>query len=95
MSFSFFVQFYDGKLEEYGLGNVRMPWKFYKLFGIDPEKRTVEDDLCTFVRKKMMMTFKDFLRNNGMGIDYTRTDFAYEAPKTEGGKEKVKEQTKK
>lgn len=73
------VQFYDGKLEEYGIGSVRTPWKFFKLFGINPEKRTVEDDLCTFVRKRMMMLFKPFLRDNGMGIDYTQTDFGYKA----------------
>ena len=44
---------------------------FYKLFLIDPVKRTAVQ-LCPFVKSgKMHNTFQKYLRKDGLGIDYS------------------------
>jgi hypothetical protein len=63
--------------KKYGLGNVRTTEKFFKTFGIHTETQTVEDNLCRFVGKPMMTVFKPHLRENGMGIDYSKITFEY------------------
>ena len=71
--------------EKYGLGQARSKEKFFSLYGIHTDTKTVEQNLCTFVGKPMMQKFKPFLRKNGMGIDFDKTDFEFKDP----GKDKV------
>jgi hypothetical protein len=69
--------FFDVEEKKYGLGNVRTTEKFFKTFGIHTETQTVEDNLCQFVGRPMMNQFKPYLRDNGMGIDYSKITYEY------------------
>lgn len=72
--------------DKYGLGGVRTPEKFYKLFGIDVVKKTTQGHLCQFVHEhggKMHKQFTPHLRSDGMGVDYTNIDFAWVDPNPE------------
>jgi len=64
----------------YGLGHARTKEKFFKLYGIHTDTKTVEDHLCTFVGKPMMEKFKPHLRKNGMGIDFDEFEFEWKDP---------------
>jgi [Skp1-protein]-hydroxyproline N-acetylglucosaminyltransferase len=68
--------------EDYGLGGVRTPEKFYELFGIDVHKKTTEKHLCRFVgnQGKMHKMFMPLLRKDGMGIDYSTVDYKFKDP---------------
>jgi regulator of protease activity HflC (stomatin/prohibitin superfamily) len=69
----------------YGLGGVRKVEKFYETFGIDVKKKTIEENMCTFVDGKaetsMHMRFHPHLRKDGMGVDYTNISFRFVDPK--------------
>eukprot|EP00980_Cylindrotheca_fusiformis_P016689 scaffold5024_cov136-Cylindrotheca_fusiformis.AAC.18 len=73
-------EYYNKDEEEYGLGQVRPKEKFFRLYGIHTDTKTVEDHLCTFVGRPMMKKFKPFLRENGMGIDFSKIDFEWKDP---------------
>jgi hypothetical protein len=76
-------QKWDHKDEDiYGIGGVRTPEKFYKLYGINVKKKTAEEHLCQFVDKqgKMHHLFTPHLRKDGMGIDYSEIDFRFRDP---------------
>lgn len=70
-------KYFDVDEKKYGLGNVRTTEKFFKTFGIHTDTQTVEDNLCRFVGRPMMKEFKPYLRDNGMGIDYSKITFEY------------------
>lgn len=72
--------FYDADERTYGLGQVRPKEKFYKLYGIHTDTKKVEDHLCQFVGKPMHAMFKPYLRENRMGIDFSKIDFEYKDP---------------
>ncbi|KAL3924797.1 MAG: hypothetical protein SGILL_000826, partial [Bacillariaceae sp.] len=63
--------------DKYGLGKVRSKEKYYDTFGIHPESQSVEGHLCMFVRRDMHDQFTSFLREDGIGIDYGKIDFAF------------------
>jgi len=72
--------------ERYGLGHARSRHLFFDLFGIHPSNNTIEKNLCEFVRGSaalpgapgsMHHLFKDFLRYDKMGIDYSRIRYRY------------------
>jgi hypothetical protein len=67
----------------YGTGGVRTPEKFYELFGIDVVEKTTQGHLCMFVadRGRMHNDFVKFLRDDGMGIDLSKTNFAWVDPR--------------
>jgi hypothetical protein len=75
---------WDHKEEDiYGLGGVRTPENFYHTFGIDVNKKTVEGHLCKFVdvnNGRMHRLFTPHLRADGIGIDYSKIDFAFKDP---------------
>jgi Glycosyltransferase (GlcNAc) len=64
--------------DKYGIGMVRSQRQFFETFGIHPEKREIERDLCDFVQgsfgaeTSMHAIFSPFLRYDHMGIDYSR-----------------------
>mmetsp|Transcript_81926 Transcript_81926/g.123043 ORF Transcript_81926/g.123043 Transcript_81926/m.123043 type:complete len:557 (+) Transcript_81926:59-1729(+) len=66
----------------YGIGGVRTPEKFYELFGIDVVEKTTQGHLCMFVAEqgRMHTEFVKFLRADGMGIDLSKTRFAWVDP---------------
>jgi Glycosyltransferase (GlcNAc) len=69
----------------YGLGRVRTPEQFYKIYGIDVKAKVSEDHLCKFVdsdgKKGPMHTmFTKFLRKDGMGIDYSYIHYRFVDP---------------
>jgi len=70
--------------EKYGIGSVRTTKKFYETFGIDIKKKHVENHLCQFAGKNMQLAFKQYLRENGMGIDYDRISFKFLDPDIHG-----------
>ncbi|KAL7554925.1 hypothetical protein ACHAWF_018490 [Thalassiosira exigua] len=65
----------------YGIGGVRKTSKFYELYGIDVKKKTTERHLCRFVRNQMHDMFMKHLREDGMGIDYSKIDFKWKDPR--------------
>jgi [Skp1-protein]-hydroxyproline N-acetylglucosaminyltransferase len=73
-------KYYHGQEEEYGLGYVRSTEKFFKLYGIHTDTKTVEDHLCTFVGKPMQRLFVPHLRKNRMGIDVSQIDYEWKDP---------------
>ena len=79
--------FWDHSEEErYGIGGVRTPEKFYSMFGIDVVQKTTEGHLCRFVAAqggRMHKEFTKFLREDGMGIDLSKTDFHWKDPTPE------------
>jgi len=57
--------------DRYGIGNVRTPEHFYKVFGVDVVKKTTIPNLCNFVKPGVMhKEFMKHLRTDGMGLDY-------------------------
>jgi hypothetical protein len=60
--------------QRYGLGTVRSPELFYKLFLIDTKNRK-STQLCPFVKSgKMHINFQPYLRKDGRGIDYSHLE---------------------
>jgi [Skp1-protein]-hydroxyproline N-acetylglucosaminyltransferase len=72
----------DAKL--YGTGKVRTVQKFLDTFGIHLWERTVEKHLCDFVKEPMTRLFSNFLRSDGMGIDYDRLTYKFLDPRKHG-----------
>jgi len=70
--------------EKYGLGTVRSTEKFFKVFGIHTKSQTVEKHLCQFVGKPMMRVFMPALRDNHMGLDYSKINYEFVDPRKEG-----------
>ena len=68
--------------DTYGIGGVRTPEKFYELFGIDVVKKTTQGHLCRFVgdTAQMHKDFVKFLRDDGMGIDFSKINFRWVDP---------------
>ena len=66
---------------KYGLGGARETTKFYETFGIDVRAKTTERHLCQFVRGRMHNMFMKHLREDGMGIDYSKIDFKWKDPR--------------
>ena len=66
----------------YGIGAVRTPEKFYEMFGIDVEKKTIEGHLCSFVHEggRMHNMLVPKLRPDGMGIDYSDVTYRFKDP---------------
>mmetsp|Transcript_26135 Transcript_26135/g.36843 ORF Transcript_26135/g.36843 Transcript_26135/m.36843 type:complete len:571 (+) Transcript_26135:120-1832(+) len=66
----------------YGIGGVRSPELFYKTFGIDVKKKTIEGHLCRFVdgTGEMHKSFQKKLRKDGMGIDYSQINYQFVDP---------------
>jgi hypothetical protein len=78
--------------DTYGLGGVRTPEQFYKIYGIDVAKKTSEGHLCWFVDKDgasgpMHSMFTKHLRSDGMGIDYSKIRYEWKDP--QGQKEQA------
>lgn len=64
-------QSYFAKEEDvYGLGHVRGNQQYFQTFGIHPDTETVDDGLCSFVVRAMHEKFTQYLRPDGIGIDY-------------------------
>lgn len=66
----------------YGLGQVRTADKFYRTFGIHVDTSEIEQGLCDFVQglrgyRSMHEEFTPFLRDNGMGINYSKIKFEH------------------
>ena len=60
--------------KKYGIGNVRSVELFYKLFKIDTSERRAVP-LCPFVHTGIMhRTFQKYLRDDGLGIDYSKLE---------------------
>ena len=77
------IEFNHFDQQLYGLGGARKPETFYRTFGIHVDKSEVEKGLCDFVQgigghTSMHQKFIPFLRDNGMGIDYSKIKFEYE-----------------
>jgi [Skp1-protein]-hydroxyproline N-acetylglucosaminyltransferase len=68
--------------EMYGTGGVRTCEKFYETFGINVKEKTIEKHLCQFVDSngKMHNMFKPNLREDGMGIDYSKIEYKFTDP---------------
>jgi len=65
-------------LDLYGLGTHRKPSQFYKLIGIDVQKKVTEQHLCNFVTSgQMHHMFTPKIRKDGMGIDYEGIDYHF------------------
>jgi len=69
-------------IDIYGVGGVRTPEKFYRIFGIDVVKKKTQGHLCEFVMEgaKMHKMFTPNLRKDGMGIDYSEIEFEWVDP---------------
>lgn len=70
--------------KKYGIGNVRTPEKFFETFGIHMENFKVESHLCRFVGRNMHRIWKQYLRKDGMGIDYDRITYRFKDPDVHG-----------
>ena len=68
------------EIHKYGLGKVRSTNKFFTTFGIHTDSQTVEHHLCSFVGKPMMNEFLPHLRENRMGLDYSRIHYEFKDP---------------
>jgi len=69
--------------KKYGIGEVRSTKKFYDTFGIHVKRKTIENNLCSFVGKKMQAELVPHLRTDGMGIDYDTVTYMFQDPFTE------------
>lgn len=70
----------------YGKGKVRSTQKFFDMFGIHVNERKVEKELCDFVAYgKMHNKFTKHLREDKMGIDYSKIDYKFYAKKKKNG----------
>lgn len=74
-------EYFHEQEDDYGLGQIRPKEKFFTMYGIHTDTKTVEDHLCTFVGKPMQKKFKPYLRKNGMGIDFSQINFQWKDPK--------------
>jgi len=64
----------------YGIGNVRKASRFFEIFGIDIVKKKTQKNLCKFVESGMMhKMFLQYLRDDGMGIDYSKIDYKFKS----------------
>lgn len=72
-------------IDRYGLGGVRTPEKFYRIFGIDVVKKKTQGHLCEFVMNgaHMHKMFTPKMRSDGMGIDYSQIEFEWVDPAPE------------
>ena len=86
--------YYHGQENEYGLGYARSTEKFFKLYGIHTDTKTVEDHLCQFVGKPMQSMFVPHLRKNRMGIDVSEIDYEFKDPSPPEKKEHEKPREK-
>jgi len=68
----------------YGVGNVRELQKFFETFGIDTVKKKTQDHLCQFAGRNMHWIFKQYLRQNRMGIDYQHINYKFKDPDIHG-----------
>jgi [Skp1-protein]-hydroxyproline N-acetylglucosaminyltransferase len=66
--------------KKYGIGQVRSPKKFFDSFGIDLKNHKVEKHLCKFVGRNMHLIWKQYLREDTMGIDYDKITFKFKDP---------------
>jgi Glycosyltransferase (GlcNAc) len=71
--------------DRYGLGGVRTPERFYKTYGIDVIRKTSEGHLCHMVdldghSGPLHSLFTQHLRPDGMGIDYSKFNYAWKDP---------------
>jgi len=66
--------------ESYGLGKIRDSQTFFDVFGIHSETHSVEHHLCKFVGKPMMKEFLPALREDKMGIDYSKISYRFHDP---------------
>jgi [Skp1-protein]-hydroxyproline N-acetylglucosaminyltransferase len=66
--------------ELYGLGQIRDTAKFFHTFGIHTANATLEGHLCKFVGKPMMRVFLPALRENRMGLDWSKIDYTFVDP---------------
>lgn len=73
--------FYHEDEQKYGLGKLRTPEKFYRTFGIHLNTQTVEHHLCSFVGKPMREVLSPALRENRMGLDYSKITYEFVDPK--------------
>lgn len=65
----------------YGPGTERTLSKFFDTFGIDVVHKKVQHHLCRFVQSgNMHRQFLQFLRPDGMGIDYSKIDYKFVDP---------------
>lgn len=77
--YSFYLLFFRGKEEFYGIGKVRSLSKFYETLGIDVLNRKMPRNLCEFVNSgEMHRTFYQGLKPDGMGIDYNKIDYKFQ-----------------
>jgi Glycosyltransferase (GlcNAc) len=74
------LTYYKQDSDKYGLGQVRPKEWFFRLYGIHVDTKTVEDHLCTFVGRPMQNLLTPLLRANGMGLDLSKTNYAFVDP---------------
>ena len=70
--------------DRYGIGKVRSIRKFLNTFGINIATKEVQHHLCRFVGRPMNGMFLQYLREDGMGIDYDQISFQFQDPKIHG-----------
>jgi [Skp1-protein]-hydroxyproline N-acetylglucosaminyltransferase len=74
------IDYYRKDEELYGLGKVRNIETYFRTYGIHPETSSVEGHLCNFVQEKLHRQFHQYLRSDGMGINYDDFKFEYQDP---------------
>jgi len=68
----------SSKLDKYGIGQVRELSKFFTTYGIHVQAKRSERLLCNFVAPgKMHNMFTQYLRDDGMGINYDQIKYRY------------------
>lgn len=76
-------KYFNLDVNKFGLGQVRTRQQFFDTFGIHPDSKTIEKDLCCFVQgsfgleTSMQSRFNPFLRYDKMGIDYARITYQH------------------
>lgn len=64
--------------DQYGVGKVRETSKFFNTFGVHVREKITERNLCDFVSSgRMNDNFQEYLRNDGMGIDYSQINYRF------------------
>lgn len=66
--------------DKYGLGQVRKAETFFDTFGFHVKEHKVEQHLCRFIGKPMMNKFLPALRENRMGLDYSKIVYQFTDP---------------
>jgi hypothetical protein len=69
--------YFDKEEDKYGMGHIRSREEYFLHFGIHPESGTVENQLCSFVQKDMHLLFTQYLRPDGIGIDYSKIEYTF------------------